>query len=89
MALDAMIIAHGEVFRLLASLLGGVALIVVAVVNGLIAVSVGSLLGCATFRTRRTRVRVAIGVIVALMTFVALWMVELVTLIHFIEVPKA
>ena len=84
-----MIIAHGEVFLLLGSMLGGLALIVIAIVNGLIAVSVGSLTGLATFRTRRTRVRIAFGVIVTLMTFVALWIVELVALIYFIDVPKA
>ncbi len=88
MPLDAAIIALGEVFRLLGSLLGGLALIVVAIVNGLIAIPVGSLLGWATFRSRRKRTRVAIGVVATLAMFVALWIVELVVLISIIDTPK-
>lgn len=88
MPLDTVIIAHGEVFRLLGSLLGGLALLVVAIVNGLFAIPVGLLTGWATFRGRRKRVRVAIGLVATLVTFVGLWIVELVALMNLIDVPK-
>ena len=82
---DYAIIAHGDVLRLLGSLLGGLALIVVAIVNGLIAIPFGSLIGWATFRARRKRVRIAIGLVATLTIFVGLWIVELSVLINVVN----
>lgn len=88
MPLDAPIIAHGELFRLLGSLFGGLALIVVAIINGMVAIPIGTLIGFATFRRSRKRFRVAIGMFATLTTFVVLWIAEFLFLISFIDAPK-
>ncbi|MCU0718375.1 MAG: hypothetical protein MUC83_01630 [Pirellula sp.] len=88
MLLDAPIIAHGELFRLLGSLIGGLALIVVAIVNGMVAIPVGTLIGFATFRASRKRFRVAVGMFATLTTFVVLWIAEFLFLINYIDISK-
>ncbi|MFN7878124.1 MAG: hypothetical protein ACK5PB_22595 [Pirellula sp.] len=88
MPLDAPIIAHGEVFRLLGSLFGGLALIVVAIINGMVAIPVGTLIGLAIFRGSGKRFRVTIGMFATLTTFVVLWIAEFLFLINLIDVQK-
>lgn len=86
MHLDTAILAHGEVFKLLGSLFGALAAIVICIVNGVIAIPFGALTGWLTFRTRRKRVRIAVGAFAAISLFLGLWVAELVVIVNWINI---
>lgn len=85
---DSLLVAHGEIFHLLSSLIATAVLIGLAIVNGAIAIPLGMFLGWRLFRSKTKRFRFVFGSVVAVITFLSLCFAELVALLAIVDVPK-
>ena len=83
-----LILALGEIVRLLGPVILTVVFIVGSIVNVAIALPIGLLISWKLLRGKSKATRVACGVISVVLLFVALWIVELVPMLFLVDVPQ-